>query len=75
MPVPVLSELIALKVMSGRAGDDADVVELLKRHRSRIPALRRAASTRLRTAGARSRLSDLVKRANEATRPVAPAVA
>jgi hypothetical protein len=31
-----LSELIALKVMSGRARDDADVVELLKRHRSRM---------------------------------------
>ena len=27
LPVPALSELIALKVMSGRARDDADVVE------------------------------------------------
>ncbi len=63
MPVPTLSELIALKVMSGRARDDADVVELLKRHRSRIPALRRGASRRLRTGEARGRLADLVQRA------------
>ena len=47
LPVPSLSELIALKVMSGRARDDADVVELLKRHRSRIAALRRMASKTL----------------------------
>jgi hypothetical protein len=50
-PVPALSELIALKVMSGRARDDADVVEPLKRHRRRMVALRRAASRRLRTKG------------------------
>jgi hypothetical protein len=65
LPVPALSELIALKVMSGRARDDADVVELLKRHPSRVQALRRAASKRLRTEGARKRLEDLVTRANE----------
>ncbi len=65
LPVPALSELIALKVMSARARDDADVVELLKRHRSRMTALRRAASNRLRTKGARTRLAALVVRARE----------
>ena len=65
LPVPALSELIALKVMSGRARDDADVVELLKRHRSRMGALRSAASKRLRTAEARNRLRALVGRARE----------
>lgn len=63
LPVPALSELIALKVMSGRARDDADVVELLKRHRSRIPELLRKAGKRLRTAEARERLRELVQRA------------
>jgi len=65
LPVPTLAELVALKVMSGRARDDADVVELLKRHRSRIPALRRKASQRLRTAAARERLVGLVQRARQ----------
>ena len=65
LPVPALSELIALKVMSGRARDDADVVELLKRHRRRIVPLRTAATRRLRTAGARARLKALVARARE----------
>lgn len=65
LPVPTLAELIALKVMSGRARDDADVVELLKRHRSRIPDLRRKAIKRLRTGQARERLRGLVQRAGE----------
>ncbi|HEX9710715.1 MAG TPA: hypothetical protein VGB42_12220 [Candidatus Thermoplasmatota archaeon] len=65
LPVPALSELIALKVMSGRARDDADVVELLKRHRTRMVALRRAASKRLRTREARARLAALVARARQ----------
>lgn len=65
LPVPALSELIALKVMSGRARDDADVVELLKRHHTRMVALRRAASKRLRTRGARARLAALVSRARD----------
>ncbi len=63
LPVPALSDLLALKVMSGRARDDADVVELLKRHRSRIASLRRAAAQRLRTVEARGRLKSLVARA------------
>lgn len=63
LPVPALSELLALKVMSGRARDDADVVELLKRHRSRMTSLRTAASRRLRTHDARARLRALVARA------------
>lgn len=63
LPIPQLSELIALKVMSGRARDDADVVELLKRHPRRIPALRTAARRRLKTDVARRRLSTLAARA------------
>jgi hypothetical protein len=63
--VPQLSELIALKVMSGRARDDADVVELLKRHRRRIAALRTAAAKRLKTEEARRRLRALVERARD----------
>lgn len=65
IPVPALSELIALKVMSGRARDDADVVELLKRHRARMPALRKAAAKRLQTREARGRLAALLTRARE----------
>jgi hypothetical protein len=65
LPVPALAELIALKVMSGRARDDADVVELLKRHRPRMLTLRTAASKRLQTKGARERLAALVTRARE----------
>ena len=63
LPVPSLSELMALKVMSARARDDADVVELLKRHRSRATSLKAAASKRLRTAAARDRLDALLARA------------
>jgi hypothetical protein len=63
LPVPALGELLALKVMSGRARDDADVVELLKRHRTRMATLRTAASRRLRTSEARRRLRGLVARA------------
>jgi hypothetical protein len=65
LPVPSLSELIALKVMSGRARDDADVVELLKRHRRRIGSLQGAAKRRLRTDEARCRLGTLVARARD----------
>ncbi len=65
LPVPALSELIALKVMSGRARDDADVVELLKRHRARMTALRSAAAKRLKTRAARERLTVLLARARE----------
>ena len=69
LPVPALPELIALKVMSGRARDDADVVELLKRHRSRMAALKSSAGRRLRTDEARTRLAALVARArSEAAR-------
>jgi hypothetical protein len=63
LPVLSLSELIALKVMSARARDDADVVELLKRHLPRAGKLRVAASKRLRTEKARDRLAALVARA------------
>lgn len=63
LPVPELAELIALKVMSGRTRDDADVVELLKRHRKSMGALRTAAVKRLKTDEARGRLDGLVARA------------
>lgn len=63
LPVPALSDLIALKVMSGRARDDADVVELLKRHLPKAARLRAAAARRLATQRARDRLSALVVRA------------
>jgi hypothetical protein len=64
-PLPVLSlpDLIALKVKSGRARDDADVVELLKRHLPKVARLRAVASRRLTTKAARERLSVLVARA------------
>ena len=65
LPVPALSELIALKVMSGRARDDADVVELLKRHRRRIAPLQKAAARRLKMEESRQRLRALVARARE----------
>jgi hypothetical protein len=63
--VPVLPELIALKVKSGRARDDADVVELLKRHASRMASLCRAAGRKLASAQARRRLAELMHRAQE----------
>ncbi|MBI4564502.1 MAG: hypothetical protein HY716_07415 [Planctomycetes bacterium] len=47
LPVPALPELIALKAMFARARDDADVVELLKRHPSRLASLPSAAMKRL----------------------------
>src|SRR5688572_12515983 len=65
LPVAALPDLLALKVMSGQERDDADVVELLKRHSRRIPQLRRRAAQRLRTDGARRRLDALVQRAAE----------
>jgi hypothetical protein len=65
LPVPALAEVLALKAMSGRARDEADVVELLKRNPRRIPALRRSASARVRTAAARARLSAWTARAQD----------
>jgi len=65
LPVPTLPDLIALKVMSGRARDDADVVELLKRHLRRRVTLLRGARQRLRTAEARGRLTRLAARARQ----------
>ena len=66
-PVPVasLAEVLALKCMSGRAKDDADVVELLKIHRGKIKPLAEAARGRLKTREARAHLAGLVKRTKE----------
>jgi hypothetical protein len=63
LPVVALPDLIALKVMSGRARDDADVVELLKRRVAKMPSLRSAAARLLKTPEARGRLRALVARA------------
>jgi len=65
LPVVALPDLIALKAMSARAQDDADAINLLKRHRSRMDALSKAARRRLRTDGAREHLAGLVARAKE----------
>jgi hypothetical protein len=65
LPVPDLSDLIALKVMSGRTRDDADVVELLKRHPRKVRAVQTAAAKRLQTEKARRQLRALVARARE----------
>jgi len=51
--------------MSGRARDDADVVELLKRHRRRSASVARQAARRLSTDAARERLDVLAERARE----------
>jgi len=65
LPVVALPDLLALKAMSGRARDDADVVELLKRHRAKARSLASSARRHLRTPAARARLAALAKRARE----------
>jgi hypothetical protein len=65
LPVVSLPDLLALKAMSGRAKDDADVIELLKVHRKRLAALVREAKARLKTTGAGRHLSALAARARE----------
>lgn len=65
LPVIALAELIALKVKSGRARDDADVVELFKRHPSRVAALCRKAVRHLSTKEAKERLETLAVRAQD----------
>ena len=64
-PVVALSELIALKVMSARAQDDADVIGLLKRQARRMGSLASRAGKRLATPEARDHLRSLVERARE----------
>ncbi|MBI3099008.1 MAG: hypothetical protein HYY93_12315 [Planctomycetes bacterium] len=66
--VPRLADLLALRVMSGRARDDADVVELLKRHVRRASRLRVEAARRLATVAARDHLEALCRRATEEMR-------
>jgi hypothetical protein len=65
IPVIALAGLIALKVKSGRARDDADVVELFKRHAPRIASLQRSAARLLSTHEAKARLDELASRARE----------
>jgi hypothetical protein len=69
LPVVALPDLIALKVMSGRAQDDADVVNLLKIRKSRMASIRAAAAKRLKTPSARARLKSLAARAKEELHP------
>lgn len=66
--VVALPELLALKVKSARAQDDADVVGLLKAHARRMVALAAQASSRLSTPAARAHLKGLVQRAREELR-------
>lgn len=68
LPVVSLPDLIALKVMSARAKDDADAIELLKVHRSRISSICAFAAKRLKTAAARAHLKSLAARAREELR-------
>jgi hypothetical protein len=63
IPIPTLPELIALKVKSGRARDDADVVELLKRHPARASSICKEAAVRLASRPAKERLDQLERRA------------
>lgn len=65
MSVVALPDLIALKVMSGRAQDDADVVNLLKIHRRRIDSICAAAGKLLKTSAAKGHLKGLAARARE----------
>jgi hypothetical protein len=58
-----LPALVALKVKSGRARDDADVVELLNRHPSQIASIVRSAARQLTTKNGRLRLASLAARA------------
>jgi len=68
LPVVALPDLIALKVMSGRAQDDADVVNLLKLHPAKMSAICARASKGLRTPPAKARLKSLAARAREELR-------
>lgn len=68
LPVVSLSDLIALKVMSARAQDDADVVNLLKIHKARMAAICTTAAKRLKTPPAKSRLKALAARAKDELR-------
>ncbi len=65
LPVIDLPEVIALKAMSGRAKDDGDSVELLKRHARRVDALHRDARARLKTDEAKRHLDAVVARAKD----------
>ena len=65
IPVVALTELIALKVMSARAQDDADVVNLFKVHRRGLASLSASAAGLLKTAAAKAHLKSLVGRAKE----------
>lgn len=65
LPVPTLHELIALKAMTGLMRDASDIMELLKLHRRRIPALHKSARARLRTEEARRHLDAVIARTRE----------
>lgn len=63
LSVIALPALIALKVKSGRARDDADVVELLNRHPAQTASIVRSAARQLSTKQGKARLAELTSRA------------
>jgi hypothetical protein len=68
LAVAALPEVIALKAMSGRARDDADIAELLKRHPSRVSAVSKSARARLQSEEARQHFDAVVDRAKDEIR-------
>lgn len=65
LPVPALPDVIALKAMSGRSQDEADIVNLLKVRPAKMASICGAARKRLRTAPAKALLDALARRARE----------
>ena len=65
LPIPTVDVLLALKAMSGRAKDEADAVELLKRRPKLIDKLAASAAGLLSTPEARRFLNTIVARARE----------
>jgi hypothetical protein len=68
LPVVSLPDLVALKVMSGRARDEGDVVEIFKVHRKRMDSVCASAARRLKTPAAKALLKSLLGRAKEELR-------
>lgn len=65
LPVVSLPELIALKAMSGRLQDDADIGGLIKVHPARLASLHAFASKKLQSAESRAHFEALIARVRE----------
>jgi len=65
IPVPALEDLLALKVTSDLAKDDADIAELLKLRPVQIESIHAATRKRLRTKQARLHLDRVVARTKD----------